>query len=482
MKIISTILISLALFVVFAVPVQAKSVTQDEALTVAKNWVTLVIHKKGNWGGWETASVQQIREFKQGGRAVGYYCGVSPKGHVIISLSRELSPVMAYSEISEMDPASDKRMTGFIKRNMERALTKLDKQADTAQSAKSKQEEMWKKLEQDVQTFAAGLDSGAITLAYQPSTYLLSSNWNQDSPYNQECPAGDGCANCPVGCVALAGAQIMRYWAWPPDNYNWVNMPDVLTDGCSPEWINEVSYLCAYVGYQAGTDYTCDGSDAWCADKTGKDMLDAFKNHFQYSTDGSFDLRLNTGNETWFNIIKDNINQNRPLQYCTCEYDFPGVAGHSLVLDGWEEISDTFYGHMNHGLLEWVDMTDLPGAEGMIKNVKPLCSLGTWLSGDPPDEDDPVLYTVPGFPYRYFDQDATGRNVTFVSGHNLQFLPGVTVRGTSPIGDHIKFYGTPAYNTKLFSIKGTPDGGLVAGAIIYDGEIRLYNNGSIRFH
>jgi hypothetical protein len=495
MKTFSIILISLAVSVVFALPATADMVTKDEALTVAKNWVNLIIQKEGNWGDSETASVQEIQEFKLGERTVGYYCRVSPKGNVVISLHKELAPVKAYSEISDLDPASDKRMTGFIKRDMQRTLDKLEKQAGTVELAKSEdvqtitktdQRDTWEKLEQDVQTFAAGLESGEIALAYQPDTYLLSSNWNQDSPYNQNCPGGDGCSHCPVGCVALAGAQIMRYWAWPPDDFEWVNMPDVLDSNepstSPPAQIAAVAELCSIVGDYAGVDYDCcDGSAAWCGDKPGMaDMLDAYENHFQYSNDAYFDLRVGNSNDEWFDMIMNNINENRPLQYCTCEFDFPGVAAHSLVLDGWKVVGSTFYGHMNDGLLEWVDMTNLPGAEGAIKNVKPVQSLGNWLSGDPPD--DPVQYDVPSFPYRYFDQDATGRNVTFAAGHNLQFLPGVTVRGTSPEGDYIRFVGTPSDNTWFHSVKGTPSGGLDASIRILDGGIRLYNTGSIRFH
>jgi hypothetical protein len=140
---------------------------------------------------------------------------------------------------------------------------------------------------------------------------------------------------------------------------------------------------------------------------------------------------------------------------------------------------------MNDGSLSWVDMTNLPGAEGMLKDIRPAPSLGSWLSEDPPDEH--VSYwssssaTDPSG-YRYFDQDATGRNVTFQRGHKLQFLAGVKVRCTSHEGDYIRFVGTSSENTRLFSIKGTKDGGLVAGIRIYNGGIRLYRNGSIKFH
>lgn len=124
----------------------------------------------------------------------------------------------------------------------------------------------------------------------------------------------------------------------------------------------------------------------------------------------------------------------------------------------------------------WYDLSGIPGEvevlgitikNGVIKNIHPAPSLGTWLSGDP--QDGNKLYEVPSYPYRHFDQDATGRNVTFAAGHNLQFPAGVKVSATSPIGDCIRFVGTPSANTRLFSIRGMETGGLVAGIRICNG-------------
>ena len=39
---------------------------------------------------------------------------------------------------------------------------------------------------------------------------LLTTQWNQHSPFNDLCPN-----SCPTGCVATAMAQIMKYWNWP---------------------------------------------------------------------------------------------------------------------------------------------------------------------------------------------------------------------------------------------------------------------------
>ena len=39
--------------------------------------------------------------------------------------------------------------------------------------------------------------------------------WNQDSPFNDQCPMFDMNVRCPSGCVATAMAQVMYYHRWP---------------------------------------------------------------------------------------------------------------------------------------------------------------------------------------------------------------------------------------------------------------------------
>jgi hypothetical protein len=154
-----------------------------------------------------------------------------------------------------------------------------------------------------------------------------------------------------------------------------------------------------------------------------------------------------------------------------------------MVCDGCRSDPDTYrvhlknwWGNMNEDA--WYDLSQIPGQEGAITNIYPAPSLGSFITGD---------YAVPSFPYRYFDQDASGLLATFAPGHNLQFLPGVKVTGLAApgvqiIGPYVRFTGQPSANTRLFSIKGTATGGLVAGIQIHDGGIRLYKNGSLRFH
>ncbi len=49
---------------------------------------------------------------------------------------------------------------------------------------------------------------------------LINTTWDQENNYNALCKN-----NCPAGCVAVAMAQIMKYYEWP-QIYDWNNMPN----------------------------------------------------------------------------------------------------------------------------------------------------------------------------------------------------------------------------------------------------------------
>ena len=68
-------------------------------------------------------------------------------------------------------------------------------------------------------------NSFVLTTKEVPAFYgpYLQTKWHQNSPYNSYITGG-----YPVGCNALAVAQIMRYWAYPT-TFNWNNMPNAVT-------------------------------------------------------------------------------------------------------------------------------------------------------------------------------------------------------------------------------------------------------------
>lgn len=507
--IIAILIASLAIMEIIS-PVHAETVTMDEALTVANNHIAWIIHNEGNWGGFDKAEVAEIGEFKRGDKVLGYFCHVKPTGYIVISLLKVLPPVKAYSTTDSIDPDCDEGMTDLIKMTMEHMLDEIEKRTVSIELVQSQDVKDiletnylpdWNRLGRDTVVFKQELASGGVPMNYEGGPPpLLTTHWHQEPPYNDHCE-DDNCDwpgydnyndRALVGCTATAAAQIMKYWAWPPrgkgssegvnfnDEYDWVNMLDKYvynasyhrfedSDGnpCSQAQIYAVAELCHEVGIGADMWYTCDWSWANLGDEPGDDMTDAYKSYFRYNPNTDYEKRIMHTDDGWWDIITTNLNHNRPIQYGWLEIP---EGGHSTVVDGWKIEGSSRKVHINYGYGGtddgWYDIDNLPGIEVMIRKIKPAPSLRSWLSG---------TYTKKAFPYRYFDQDATGHDAVFEAGQDLLFLPGITVKCTSPDGK-IQFIGWSNSNTRLFT-----RGDISKGIRIHSGKINLYNQGSIKF-
>ena len=485
-KIIIPIICS-ALIIICTIPGYAEMATMAESRTVAENWITLIVDKKGSWGDSETAKVEAIYEFKQKNHTLGFFCKVTPRGFIILSLRKELAPIKAYSAESNLDPMSEEGLADLIKGKMARMLNGIERQLGPIKTVRTKDlkdkveidySQVWDKLSGNPVLFREELDSGAIELSnYQEGNFLLTSYWHQMDPYNRQTPAGGSCTHTLVGCVATAGAQIMRYWNWPPygegspfsDSYDWVDMPDRLTTSSPSAEIDAVAELCHEYGIAVDMEYGCDLSNAYVDNWYYTDMEDAFEDNFRYTTDIEPEDRNDYSADEWFTIIKNQINANQPIAY--------RVTGHAIVADGWQEIAGSKQYHMNYGWVNesstvWytLDALYLGGVdeEWMQIHIRPAQSLGGTLSG---------TYSQASFPYRYFNKDATGSDAAFSGGQYLQFLPNVTVTNTSTTGGSFRFEGSDSLATYLFTRGDTS-----AGVKISSGVVKMTRNGGIKIY
>lgn len=488
-----TMLITSLAVMWLAIPALAEMATKDEALTVAKNWVNLIVRKTGAWGDSNTPVVRDIQEFKRGERTIGYFCSVQPKGYIVISLRKELAPVKACSETCDLDPQCDQGMSDLIKGRMERILDKIEKKVGPIHLART--EDVSKLLEINYRRAWTALEADAATSEreggeatnYQAGDVLLTSSWYQGDPYNRQCPSppsGDDCdqPRCVVGCVATAGAQIMRYWCWPPfgvgypydDPYDWVYMPDFITAQSPAAHINAVANLCREVGEAVGMDYC--GGEKCASTADTSDMEGVYENQFRYDT---YCVKLDRSDYSasgWFNEIVIQISNNQPIHY--------RVPGHSIVADGWRIVTGIQQYHMNYGWgggksdkpcwpsditnsNTWYTLDGLPCSdpteEYMLVNIFPVQSVRHAIGG---------TYPRLPFNYRYFNQDATGSG-TFEAGQYLQFLPRITVTSTGLI----QFKGTSSDGFRFFT-RGDVSKGINVG----NGGINLYAGGSIKLY
>ena len=455
----------------------------NETKIIADNWIKVIISETGSWGNHQKASLETMIEFKRNERLLGYFYPVNPEGYILISLRKELAPVKAYSASCNLDPLSDDGMTDLLKVCLERILDTIEQKlgaidivntSDLEKMVEINYKPAWSNL----------LKSNPVIKTknkekskdnYEEGDVLLSSDWHQSPPYNDDCPWMN-CSNSNgraiVGCVATAGAQIMHYWNWPPygsgsgysDTYDWPNMPDAATTSSPQAEIDALAELNHEVGVAVGMSYGCTASGAYTYN-----MVGVYENHYRYSTDCITRSRPSYTADTWFAMMQTQFNQNRPVQY--------RIPGHSIVGDGWQIIgvSLKMY-HMNYGWWGtgddvWYILDALqggnPSEEYMVEGIVPVQAMDNWVTG---------TYNTPSFPYRYFDKDALGSDANFSSGHFLQFLPEITLSGISPTLP-VRFNGSPSYNTRLFTA-----GDASRGIRIYNGAIEMTNFGSIKFY
>jgi hypothetical protein len=327
------------------------------------------------------------------------------------------------------------------------------------------------------------LEQGDHKINYQSGEVLLTSAWHQSDPYNRECPGPDwfdDCTEprCDVGCNALVGAQIMHYWCWPPygdytpynDPYDWPNMPDSLTDSSTETEIYAIAELCYEVGLAVGMEW-CEAWTSPCGSGVPwESMTDVYERlPFYYSNDCAIRHRRYYTEEEWFDLIKIDLNINRPIHY--------HVPGHNVVLDGWLLSGDPIARecHLNLGWKDsshaWFSFDSFPYAdtlkEGMLIGIYPRTSFHDVINGTYPREST--------LPYRYFDRDVTGGPAIIENGQGLQFLPNISVTCTI---DSVLIYGSPpdTLRSRLFT-----RGDQSRGVLISNGAVKMKPGGSIKF-
>ena len=190
--------------------------------------------------------------------------------------------------------------------------------------------------------------------------------WNQSAPWNNQTPVVDG-EHTPVGCVATAYTQVMRYYQWPTQGegtfsyteeeshrqhsvdygsttYDWAHMPERYVDPsqATEEETKALSTLAYHAGVAVEMMYAPRGSGA------SMPYVDrALREHFRYDKRVSFKNRVNYTQATWEQLLRNELIAARPIVYSGY-----GHGGHAFVCDGYDA-NGLF--HINWG---WGGMSD----------------------------------------------------------------------------------------------------------------------------
>ncbi|MBQ3710555.1 MAG: thiol protease/hemagglutinin PrtT [Bacteroidales bacterium] len=197
---------------------------------------------------------------------------------------------------------------------------------------------------------------------------LCQTIWNQNFPYNSQCPEdpeGNG-GYVYAGCVATAMGQVMKYWNYPEQGtgsytynpegyapqtanfgeteYHFELMPNSLDSLSTEEDYFYIAQFLHHCGISVDMQYSGHGSGAY-----SQDVITAVQNYFGYTT-GEYETLSFWGfnfytNEQWAQMLKDGgLDEHIPLYYSGS--DDNGAGGHAFVCDGYDE-NDYF--HYNWG-------------------------------------------------------------------------------------------------------------------------------------
>ena len=285
----------------------------------------------------ETSNLQLAATYRTERGASAFHVFNTSDGFVIVSADDCETPIIGYSREGRFDPNNVPiQMEGYLQDFIARIQYGIENHIE-ADEATAKQWEMVKTT--------GKLNDSKSTKAVAP---LLTDKWNQGCLYNSLCPTMSGpCGHAEVGCVAVAMAQIMRYWGYPTTGwrthsytnagltlsadfgnttYDWEHMPDSLTENSSEAEIEAVSTLLYHCGVSLEMRYGPNGSLA----NTG-DVINALRRYFNYTRQIHKEKKSDYSNEEWSSLLMNSLDLSRPLQYVGY-----GSGGHSFVCDGYD--------------------------------------------------------------------------------------------------------------------------------------------------
>lgn len=321
----------------------AKTITKDQASEIATDFLqkkTITAHLKGMSATVSLKSVEQQQPAAISGEASqtsNYYIfnNSNGLGFVIVAGDDEMKPIIGYSLIGSFD---------FV---------------DMPVQLESYLEE----YQAGIAAFKAGYAVAGRSDGGEAVEPLLSTKWDQDSPYNDLCKSEYSSSNFYTGCVATAIAQVMKYHNFPPNGhgvtnsiwnngaidlsrsiYDWDNMIDEYISG---NWSESegaaVARLMRDIGGAVEMSYGTNASSAFSTY-----IAPSMYKYFNYSKDIRHMMRESYDTQEWIDIIRENLQRGEPVIYGGTG----AQGGHQFVCDG---IDENDYVHINWG---WSGMCD----------------------------------------------------------------------------------------------------------------------------
>ena len=325
-------------------------------------------------------SIKSIKPllFVRGAQPLAYHIALRPAGYIIIASDDRLCPVIAYSTETDLNlsdnPENTFRM--LLKQDLSRLRDLIERKSGRIKPVISlsleknfeKNRRLWQRLlsaDSQAQVLNEATES-TTDVANDPSGNIIGPllgtiSWNQNNHYNELCPLDPYASeyydnHMPVGCVAVAAGQIMKYHQWPlygqgshtyswnstelsadfSDNYAW-NLMQNSYDPWSWEPADAemaVSELLYELGVSVEMNYSHRGSAA-----SLHYMADSLNSYFFYELGTSHGAYYTPDN--LIHALQTEMEALRPVM--------AGIIGHAVVIDGEDASSDPIFFHINYG-------------------------------------------------------------------------------------------------------------------------------------
>lgn len=197
---------------------------------------------------------------------------------------------------------------------------------------------------------------------------LLTTKWDQGSPYNMYCPTGTV-----TGCVATAMAQVMNYWNYPEQGqgshsyipekhpeygeqsvnfgeatYDWDKMTNTYNSTSTDTQKQAVATLMYHCGVSVNMNYATSSEGGSGA--VSSTVPDALVEYFKYAPSATYKYKNDFTNDQWIALLQSELDEHRPVFYAgRYEYKVNNetkTGGHAFVCDGYR--SDNYF-HFNWG-------------------------------------------------------------------------------------------------------------------------------------
>lgn len=276
-----------------------------------------------------------------------YYVFTNTSGTLYVSADDTAVPLLGYSESGAFDPNN---MPPQLEWWLEQYAKEIEYASHIVQNGNI------------LNNSQANTDAKASSMA--AIAPLLTTTWDQSSPYNKYCPTISG-ERAVTGCVATSMAQVMNYHQWPQSQVpaisyvyggqtlkspattiDWDNMLDSYSKGYTTTQANAVARLMQVAGYSVKMQYNTASNGGSGA--SSQNIREALVNTFSYDVSADYTIRDYYETSEWEQMIYDNLLNCGPVIYNGTGSE----GGHSFVCDGYDG-KGAF--HMNWG---WSGISD----------------------------------------------------------------------------------------------------------------------------